>query len=39
VTVTEAPAFCGLVTVKVGVVAVESKTDVRMLRVRPETLY
>jgi len=39
VTVKEAPAFCGLVTVKVGVLAAESKTDVRMLRVRPETVY
>ena len=39
VTVKEAPAFCGLVTVKVGVFAAESKTDVKMLRVRPETLY
>jgi len=39
VTVKEAPALCGLVTVKVGVLGVESKTDVKMLRVRPETLY
>jgi len=39
VTVKETPAFCGLVTVKVGVLATESKTDVKMLRVRPETAY